>query len=99
MTTPAMNASIVDPECWCLEFGHWVEEQCTFRDGCFGGLGSLHRCFSEWCAKFSVPCGFETFERLLRLEGFDCAGELVHGLILKSDAVLSQQTTRKGRKQ
>lgn len=96
-TMPVVNASILeDPECWCPEFSHWVEDQCTFRDGCLSGLGSLHRCFSEWCAKFSVPCGVGTFEQLLRLEGFNLAGELVHGLILKSDAALLQQAPRKG---
>jgi hypothetical protein len=98
--TPVVNASIVeDPECWCLEFSHWVEDQCTFRDSCLGGLGSLHRCFSEWCAKVSVPCGLGTFEQLLRLEGFNSARYLVHGLILKSDAALLGQTPRKGGRQ
>jgi hypothetical protein len=98
--TPVVNASIAeDPECWCLEFGHWIEDQCTFRDGCLSGLGSLHRCFSEWCAKASVPCSLGTFKQLLRLEGFDLAGELVHGLILKSDALLLQQAPRKGGRQ
>lgn len=98
--TPGVNASILeDPECWSLEFSHWVEDHCTFRDGCLSGLGSLHRCFSEWCVKVSVPCSLRTFAQLLRLEGFNSAGELVHGLILKSDAALLQQAPRKGCRQ
>jgi hypothetical protein len=92
-------ASIVqDPELWALEFGHWVKDHCAFRDRCFGGLAFLHRCFSEWCAKVSVPCRLETFEELLRIEGLSVAGGLVYGLVVKIDGEYPGSSQKAGGK-
>jgi hypothetical protein len=98
MTTAwAFNASIVeDPEFWVLEFSHWAKEDCAFRDRCFGGLAFLHLCFSEWCSRVSVPCGLETFEKLLRLEGLSVAEGLVYGLIVKADAEYPRYSQKVG---
>lgn len=96
----ALVASIgQDPELWSLEFNHWAHDQCVFRDHCFSGFAFLNRCFSEWCAKESVPCSPVTFERLLRLEGFSIVGQIVYGLLVKSDADYQRKRCQKGESQ
>jgi hypothetical protein len=96
-TSSTFNASILeDPAFWVLEFSHWAKEDCAFRDRCFGGLAFLHLCFSEWCAKVSVPCGLETFAALLRLEGLNVTGGLVYGLVVKIDGEYQRSSQRRG---
>jgi hypothetical protein len=87
-----------DPSEWAIELITWVSTQCVLRDRCFGGVGSLHIHFSEWCVRSgSVPCSRQTFEWLLRDQGFKVADGLTYGLILAADGKYRQQHSAEDR--
>jgi hypothetical protein len=74
-------ADLHDPEMWLSEFEKWASDRCIFRDRSWGGVGCLHRDFSEWCCTHhSVPCWQKTFKRLLIGQGFQLENGLVYGL-------------------
>lgn len=88
-----------DPTVWLPEFFAWVRSQCFFRDRCFGGIGSLHVHFSEWCFQSgSVPCSRQTFEWILRDQDFLIANGLVSGLILAADETVWQEAITRARR-
>jgi hypothetical protein len=81
---PRVTASEIraeDPSYWAEEFHEWARSACIFRDHCFGGLAYLHKSFSAWCIRRSVPASRKVFEWLLRDQGFPVNGELVYGLL------------------
>lgn len=90
-TTPAVLLD--DPTAWQPAFRQWIAGHCVFRDGCAGGIMCLHLHFAEWCIRHSDVCPSTrlTFESLLRREGFEVAGGLVLGLILKADAGIARR--------
>ncbi len=109
--TPQRNSSIDcgieaaavthDPNyvAWLPEFEAWVAEQCFFRDRCFGGVGSLHVHFAEWCVKSgSVPCDRQDFESILRDQDVLFADGLVSGLILSADETERRHAVARARK-
>lgn len=75
-----------DPAAWAEDFHRWAMTRCRFKDRCFGETGALLSDFGEWATQHdSVPMRRETFEALLRDQGFFFADGLVYGLILAED--------------
>lgn len=96
-TAPLVDRSMAafDPEEWSIEFHAWASTQCALRDGCSGSVGSLFVHFAEWCVRSgSVPCNRQTFEWLLRDQGFRLADGLVAGLILAADEAHRQSESQ-----
>jgi hypothetical protein len=86
LTAPLKGMALQDPTMWIPEFEVWALRECIFRDRCFGGLGALHRAFSDWCLRnHSVPCRRDTFEQLLERHGFMICELLAYGLLLRED--------------
>jgi hypothetical protein len=84
ISAPTQEMPGFDPGAWTPEFEAWAPVQCVFRDRCFQSVVSLHLDFIVWCAgNGSVPCTRETFEFLLRDQGFTFADGMVYGLLLK----------------
>ena len=93
MASPRVIASTMlagmelhDPAEWEPEFGAWVLHRCIFRDYCLCNVRVLHAAFCDWCMRNqSVPCRTDTFEEILRRNGFCIDAAMVYGLILKTD--------------
>jgi hypothetical protein len=90
-TPPIASENIIPahhPSGWAQDFHTWANLHCVFRDRCFGAIGCLHVHFCERTSTRVEHCARETFEALLRDQGFEIADGLIYGLILKEDARL-----------
>jgi hypothetical protein len=66
----------------------WMLEQCAYRDGWWGGIGSLHLDLARWLTERGkvAPASRRAFVAALQTEGFQVTSDgLVYGLVLKSD--------------
>jgi hypothetical protein len=78
--------AVQDATEWTPEFEAWASQACVYLDRAFGGVGTLHVAFSEWCVRNrSVPCTRAVFEELLNTQGFLVCDALVSALVLRKD--------------